>query len=123
MSSTILIADDETEIIDLLKRRLTKLGYIILTATTGTETYQKAQKYIPSLIILDVMLPELNGFEICRLLKFDPKYEHIKVILFSGRNQHADKEIGRQVRADAYLTKPFDTETLLSKVKELLKES
>ena len=122
MPQTILIADDEAEIIMLLEIRLKKHGYTVLTSMTGTEAYQIAQKQIPSLMILDVMLPELNGYDICRLLKFDPKYQHIKIILLTGRDQQSDREMGRQVQADAYITKPFESETLLSKIKELLGE-
>ena len=120
MPTTILIADDEPEIVTLLEIRLKKLGYIVLTSENGTEAYQIAQRQIPSLIILDVMLSELNGYGICRLLKFDPKYEHIKIILLTGRDQQSDKDIGRQVKADAYITKPFGSEVLLAKIKELL---
>ena len=122
MPTTILIADDETEIIELLEIRLKKHGYDVLTSMTGTATYQMAQRHIPALIILDVMLPELNGYDICRLLRFDPKYQHIKIILLTGRDQQSDKDMGQQVRADAYITKPFQSEALMSKIKELLGE-
>ncbi len=93
MPTTILIADDEAEITALLEIRLKKQGYTVLTSAAGTEVYKITQEKIPSLMILDVMLPELNGYEICRLLK-----------------------------ADAYITKPFESEILLAKIKELLGE-
>ncbi|MDO8489759.1 MAG: response regulator, partial [Candidatus Omnitrophota bacterium] len=81
-----------------------------------------AQKEKPDLIILDLMLPKLDGYTVCRLLKFDEKYKQIPIMLFSARTQQADMDLGKEVGADAYLTKPFEASIFLAKVSELLKK-
>ncbi len=81
-----------------------------------------AKGNLPDLVILDLMLPKIDGYKVCRMLKFDEKYKHIPVIMFSARAQETDKKLGEEVGADAYLVKPFEPEVLISKIKELLKE-
>jgi DNA-binding response OmpR family regulator len=80
----------------------------------------KARKENPDLIILDLMLPKIDGYKVCRMLKFDEKYKNIPVIIFTARAQEEDKKLGQDVGADAYLTKPFEPQALLGKIQELL---
>ncbi|MFA6358161.1 MAG: response regulator [Candidatus Omnitrophota bacterium] len=120
MAKKILIVDDEPHIVTMLENRIKHAGYEVITAIDGQEGLSKAQKEKPDLIILDLMLPKLDGYKVCRMLKFDGKYKHIPIIMLSARAQEEDKKIGEQVGADGYITKPFEPQVLLGKIKELL---
>jgi DNA-binding response OmpR family regulator len=117
----ILLVDDELDLVDMVKIRLESWGFDVLTAYDGQDGLNKAKKEVPDLIVLDLMLPRIDGFKVCRMLKFDEKYKKIPVILFSARAQDSDKKMGSEVGADAYITKPFEPAVLLDKIKELLK--
>jgi two-component system, OmpR family, alkaline phosphatase synthesis response regulator PhoP len=119
----ILLVDDEVELSDMVKIRLEAAGYEVITVYDGQEGLNKAKELKPDLVILDLMLPKIDGYKVCRMLKFDDKYKHIPIILFTAKAQDNDKKIGEEVRADAYVTKPFEPELLMGKVKELLKLS
>jgi DNA-binding response OmpR family regulator len=117
----ILLVDDEVQLSDLVKIRLEAYGFEVVAVYDGQEGLNKAKEIKPDLVILDLMLPKIDGYKVCRMLKFDDKYKHIPIILFTAKAQDDDKKIGEQVKADAYITKPFEPEVLMSKVKELLK--
>jgi len=117
----ILIVDDEIGIVEMLSLRLEANEYEVFAAYDGQEGLDKARTSKPDLIILDLMLPKLDGYKVCRILKFDEKYKQIPIILFTARAQEADVKLGKLVGADAYLTKPFEPEILLAKIKELIK--
>jgi two-component system alkaline phosphatase synthesis response regulator PhoP len=119
----ILVVEDELDLLKLVEGRLKLNGYDVLLAADGNDGLKKAREEKPDLIILDIMLPYLDGFQICRMLKFDQAYKHIPIIMFTARVQDADKELGKQMGADAYITKPFEAEVLLAKIKELLERS
>ena len=121
MAKKILLVDDEPHIIMMLENRMKHVGYEVITACEGQEALTKAKKEKPDLIILDLMLPKLDGYKVCRMLKFDEKYKHIPIIMLSARAQEADKKMGETVGADGYVTKPFEPQVLLGKVKDLLK--
>lgn len=121
MGKKILIVDDELNILTMVEARLTGNGYDVITASDGQEGLAKARAENPDLIILDIMLPKLDGYKVCRMLKFDEQHKHIPIILLSARTQESDQEVGKQQGADAYITKPFQQEVLLGKIKELLK--
>lgn len=116
----ILIVEDEAQLVEMLKMRLEASDYEVIVAYDGQEGLQKAREKKPSLIILDLMLPKLDGFKICRMLKFDEKYRHIPIIMFTARAQDTDRKISEEVGADAYITKPFEPQVLLSKIQELV---
>ena len=116
----ILLVDDEPHIVIMLENRIKQAGYEIITASDGQLGLEKARKEKPDLIILDVMLPKLDGYKVCRMLKFDDKYKHIPIIMFTARAQEADRKMGEEVGADGYVTKPFEPQVLLNKIKELL---
>jgi len=118
----ILIVDDEAEIVKAVQIRLEHEGYDVLVASDGQEGLDKAKTESPDLVILDVMLPKLDGFEVCRFLKFDQKYKKIPVIILTARAQKIDEDTSRQVGADAYIAKPFDRGAVIAKIKELLGE-
>ena len=116
----ILLVDDEPHIVIMVENRIKQAGYEIITASDGQQGLEKARKEKPDLIILDVMLPKLDGYKVCRMLKFDEKYKHIPIIMFTARAQEADRKMGEEVGADGYITKPFEPQVLLAKIKELL---
>jgi len=118
----ILIVEDQAIISNMLKMRLEANNYEVITASDGQEGLEKAHKENPSLIILDIMLPKMNGYKVCQLLKADPKYKTIPIIISSGRTPQEIRKVGKEVGADAFVSKPFEAEELLSKMKELLEE-
>lgn len=116
----ILVVDDEINILTIMEARLRGNGYDVIMASDGQEGLVKARNEKPDLIILDIMLPKLDGYKVCRLLKADEQYKQIPIILLSARTQDSDMEIGKQQGADAYVTKPFTSDVLLNKIQELL---
>lgn len=123
MRRKILVVDDEVQLVEMLKIRLKANGYETLTAYDGREALEKTRKQNPDLIILDLMLPKIDGYKVCRTLKFNKKYKTIPIILFTAKVQELDKKMGSYVGGDAYITKPFESQVLLSKIKELLRGS
>ena len=117
----ILVVDDEPALLMMAQKRLQVAGYDVLTASDGRTGLAKAQQDKPDLIILDLMLPELNGFEVCILLKQDTRYQDIPIVMFSARTQEKDKQTGMECGADAYITKPYELENLLGRVRALLR--
>lgn len=118
----ILIVEDQAAIINMVKMRLEANNYDVITAGNGQEGLEKARKENPSLIILDVMLPIMNGYKVCRLLKDDSKYNKIPIIMATARPTHELMKLGKEVGADAFVTKPFEAQVLLSKIKELIEK-
>ena len=116
----ILLVDDEEDIIATVSLRLEANGYEVATAVDGQDALDKARSLKPDLIILDLMLPKIDGYKICRMLKFDEKYKKTPIILFTARSQEEDMKMGEDVGANAYITKPFEAQVLLDKIKELL---
>ncbi len=121
MTKKILLVDDEKDLVETVTFRLESSGYEVVSAYDGQEGLDKAKSEGPDLIILDLMLPKMDGYKVCRMLKFDGKYKDIPIIMFTARAQDSDKQMGEQVGADAYITKPFDPKALLGKIEELLK--
>lgn len=116
----ILIVDDEPNILlslDLLMRRN---GYDVFVARNGQEALELLKEQNPDLIILDIMMPDVDGYEICRIIKSSEQYKKCKVVFLSAKSKESDIEFGLSVGADAYLTKPFSTRMLVQKIKELL---
>ncbi len=118
----LLIVDDESELVEMLSLRLEANDYQVISASDGQDGLDKARSELPDLIILDVMLPKIDGYKVCRMLKFDEKYKQIPVILFTARTQASDIKLGGDVEEDAYITKPFEPDILLDKVAQLLKK-
>jgi CheY-like chemotaxis protein len=118
----ILIVEDQALISNMLKMRLEANNYEVITAGDGEEGLEKARKENPNLIILDIMLPKMNGYKVCQLLKADPKYNTIPIIISSGRTPQEIRKVGKEMGADAFVSKPFEAEELLSKMKELLEK-
>jgi DNA-binding response OmpR family regulator len=118
----ILIVDDEEDIVKLVKTYLEYHRYEVITASDGQEGLEKVKTEKPDLIVLDLMLPKINGYKVCGLLKKDTRYAKIPVVMFTAKAQEEDVKLGQEVGADAYITKPYEPEILLAKIKELLKD-
>ncbi len=120
MSSTILIADDEDSIVQLAKLYLTKEGYRILTARDGQEALEAARRQKPDLLVLDLMMPRVDGWEVARRLRKDSA---IAIIMLTARDDDVDKIVGLELGADDYVTKPFNPRELVARVKAVLRRA
>jgi DNA-binding response OmpR family regulator len=122
MKKKILIVDDNPSLAKSLEIRLHGAGYETLAAHDGDEGLKMAREQKPDLILLDVLLPKIDGFTVCRLLKFDRLYEQIPIVILTAKSQAKDMEIGKEIAADAYVVKPFNWASLLALVDQLLKK-
>ena len=123
MAQKILIVDDEPHIRLLLEQTLEELedeGVELLTATNGEEALEMIQEEQPQLVFLDVMMPKLNGFEVCQTVKHELNLAGIYIIMLTAKGQEFDKQKGAEVGADLYMTKPFDPDEILEKSVEVL---
>ena len=120
MAKRILIVDDEVQLVEMVKMRLESAGYEVISAYDGQEGLDKAKKDKPDLIILDLMLPKMDGYKVCGLLKNDARYSRIPIIMFTARAQEEDVTLGKSLGAEEYVTKPFDPKTLMEKIKGLI---
>lgn len=119
--SRILIVDDEPPIVELVKFNLQKEGYEVLIAYDGITAIERAVEEKPNLIILDIMLPEVDGFEVCRNLSQNPQTKDIPIIMLTARGEEIDKILGLEFGADDYITKPFSPRELMARVKARLR--
>jgi len=119
-NKTILVVDDEPDVAQLLSLILKADGYNVLVAGDGQEALEKARKGSPDLILLDVMLPKMDGYRVARMLKFDENFRHIPIIMLTAKIQEKDKKTGLEMGADDYMTKPFEVPMLQQKVREIL---
>jgi len=120
LAKKILVVDDEVELAKAMTIRLTTAGYEVSVAHDGEEALKKARLEKPDLIILDLMLPKIDGYKVCRLLKFDQKYREIPIIMVTARVEEEDKRLGMETGADEYITKPFDWSDLLEKITKFI---
>ena len=116
----ILVVDDEVDLVKTIKFSLELEGYKVLVSYNGEDALNQARKENPDLILLDIMLPKLDGYKVCRLLKFDEQYKHIPILMMTAKTQEKDKLMGKETGANEYITKPFDMEELMEKVKTYL---
>jgi two-component system response regulator MprA len=121
-SHEILIVDDDPNVLELLRVNLASQGYLITTAHNGVEALAAIGQRVPELMILDVMMPEMDGWEVCKLVR-DKYQAAIKILMLTAKDTARDKVIGKNIlKADEYMTKPFDIDELLSLVKKLLSQ-
>ncbi|MCK8817776.1 response regulator transcription factor [Natroniella sulfidigena] len=123
MSSKILVVDDEENIVELVKFNLEREGYQVLTAYDGAEALEKIKKKELDLVILDLMLPQVDGFEVCRQIRSDNKLNRLPIVMLSAKGEEVDKVLGLELGADDYVTKPFSPRELLARVKAVLRRS
>ncbi len=117
----ILIVDDEPDILEILRYNLTKEGYVVFTAHQGEEGMKIARKELPDLIILDIMMPETDGIEICRQLREIPEFNQTLIIFLTARGESYSEIAGFEVGADDYITKPVRPRVLISRINALLR--
>lgn len=121
MEDTILIIDDEKDILDLVEYNLKDAGYKVMVCPDGRSGLQMARDHRPDLIILDLMLPEMDGKDVCKQLKKDKEMEQIPVIMLTAKTSELDRVVGLELGADDYVTKPFSPRELVLRVKNILR--
>ena len=121
MTKTILIADDEQDIRDLLAYNLTREGFAVETAANGKEALEKIEQTPIALVILDIMMPEMDGFEACRAIRANPKTAQLPVLFLTARSGEVDQIVSLELGADDYVQKPVSPRILVARVKSLLR--
>jgi twitching motility two-component system response regulator PilH len=116
----ILVVDDSPTELKMISRALESGGYDVVTAKDGEEALQMVSKQPVKLIVLDVIMPKMNGFQVCRQIKSSNQFKGIKVILLTSKSQDSDKFWGKKQGADLYMTKPFEVDTLLNNVASMI---
>ena len=119
----ILIAEDEPSIVLSLEFLLTEAGYEVFTAVNGADALKLAEQHKPDLLVLDIMLPVVNGFEVCRTVRSNPALREMPILMLTARGREQEIARGLALGANAYVTKPFGTRELMSKIRELLAAS
>lgn len=119
----VLVVDDEVHIVELIKFNLESNGYEVVTAYDGEEAIEKAEVEKPNLIILDLMLPKLDGIEVCRRLRRNQKTAQISIIMLTAKSDESDKIVGLEIGADDYMTKPFSIKELIARTKAVLRRN
>jgi DNA-binding response OmpR family regulator len=120
MSKTVLIVDDEEYIVTSLEYVMKSAGYKVVVAYDGEQAIAKTKETAPDLLILDVMMPKLDGFEVCQKIRANPLWKSIRIIMLTAKGRDSEREKGMSLGADAYMTKPFSTRDILKRVMELL---
>jgi DNA-binding response OmpR family regulator len=123
MSKNILLVDDEPSILLSLEFLMEQEGYDVQTATDGDEALQAVREKLPDLILLDIMMPKRDGFEVCQIIRANPEWKETKIIILTAKGREVDQEKGLALGADDYITKPFATQELVQKVKAALEDS
>ena len=123
MSKKILIADDEPNIVAALEFLLQRNGYEVHVARNGDEALKLVEATHPDLVLLDVMMPQKSGYEVCMRIRERADWRHIKIIMLSAKGRDAEVSKGMSMGADIYVTKPFSTRELMDKIKDLLGQS
>lgn len=119
----ILVVDDESDIVELISYNLTKEGYQVFTASNGREAIRVAKEVYPDLIILDVMMPEMDGIEACRLMRSMPEFKHVFMVFLTARSEEYSEIAGFHVGADDYIAKPIKPRALMSRINAILRRN
>lgn len=120
MSATVLIADDEPNIVISLEFMMKREGHRVLVARDGAEALAAIRREHPALVLLDAAMPELSGFDVCEAVRADPEMQGTRILMLTAKGRESDVARGLGAGADAYVTKPFATQELLQKVREML---
>jgi two-component system alkaline phosphatase synthesis response regulator PhoP len=123
MSNTIAIIEDEANIVELVKYNLDREGYRTIAANTGKKGLELVRQELPDLVILDLMLPELDGMSVCKQLRADSQTKSIPIIILTAKSEEADRVLGLEMGADDYVTKPFSPRELVARVRAVLRRS
>lgn len=117
----ILVVDDEEDLQELVEYNLSKEGYRVTCVSTGEQAIREARTQAPALIVLDLLLPNVDGLEVCKILKQDSRTKHIPIVMLTAKSEEADHVTGLELGADDYITKPFSPRVLLARVKAALR--
>ncbi len=120
-SERILVVDDEEDLLELIRYNLTKEGYQVRCVASGEVAIQEAKVFLPDLILLDLMLPAVDGLGACRIIKSDPQTQHIPIMMVTAKTGEADVVSGLEIGADDYITKPFSPRVLLARIRVVLR--
>ena len=123
MPKEILIVDDEPGIVVPIQFLMEQQGYLVMIAERGEDALDLIYKYKPDLVLLDIMLPGIDGYEVCEIIRLNPDYREIKIIFLTAKGREVDIAKGLALGADAYITKPFSNDELVASVKELLEST
>jgi two-component system phosphate regulon response regulator PhoB len=123
VSERILIVDDEPDLLELVRFNLAQAGFEVQTAQGGLEGLEKAQRWRPDLVVLDLMLPDLPGTEVCRKLRADPELTGLPILMLTARSEEIDRVVGLELGADDYVTKPFSPRELTLRVRAILRRT
>ncbi len=123
MTKSILIVDDETNIVISLEYVMKNAGFNVAVAYDGEEALEKVKENVPDLVILDVMMPKLDGFEVCKKIRENPAWKSVSIVMLTAKGRDSEREKGLSFGADDYLTKPFSTRDILQRVKEILAQT
>ena len=120
MSKTVLIADDEPNIVISLEFLLQQDGYQVQVVHDGQQALEAIQRQAPDLVLLDVMMPHLSGFDVCQKIRENPAWQRMRIVMLTAKGREVEVAKGLALGADAYITKPFSTQVLLAQVRDLL---
>ena len=120
MRPKILVVDDEPEAVELVEFNLKQAGFEVLTAADGAEALKRARSGSPNLVVLDLMLPELDGLEVCKMLRRDPATKNLPIVMVTAKAAEVDRVLGLELGADDYLTKPFSPRELVLRIRKIL---
>ena len=120
MAKEMFIVDDKPSIVVPVQFLMEQQGYNVMTANRGEDALDLIYQYKPDLVLLDIMLPGIDGYEVCEIVRLNPDYRNVKIVFFTAKGREVEIAKGLALGADAYITKPFSNTELVSKVKELL---
>lgn len=119
----VLVVDDEPDLVELVSYNLKKEGFLVSSASDGEEALKKIRGEKPDLVVLDLMLPGIQGMELCRIIRKDPRTENLPIIMLTAKGEEMDKVVGLEIGADDYLAKPFSPRELIARVKAILRRT
>jgi len=123
MTKEILIVDDDPNLIVPIQFLMEQLGYRVMLSERGEDALDLIYRYKPDLVLLDIMLPGIDGYEVCEIIRLNPNYRNVKIIFLTAKGREVEIAQGLALGADAYITKPFSNAALIAKVKEVLEKA
>ena len=120
MPKTILVVEDEPNIVESLSFLMKKAGFIVRVARDGNTAIRTIESEAPDLVLLDIMMPRRDGYEVCRTIRANPDWDHVRIIMLSAKGRDLDRRKGLELGADDYITKPFSTREIVERVQEIL---
>ncbi|MCH7793686.1 MAG: response regulator [Proteobacteria bacterium] len=120
MPQTILVVEDEPNIVESLSFLMKKAGFIVRVARDGNTAIRTIESAAPDLVLLDIMMPRRDGYEVCRTIRANPDWDHVRIIMLSAKGRDLDRRKGLELGADDYITKPFSTREIVARVQEIL---